>query len=145
MSNSHGLSDEQVSNELKRMVAFIKQEALEKSREIHIKVHPNTGIQLIQADEEFAIEKAKLVRQETSHIDTQYESKYKHASMAQQITTSNITNKSRLRILSARQEVLDSIFEDARKRLPEIQKDQKKYATLLTNLILEVMLKRLGL
>jgi V-type H+-transporting ATPase subunit E len=34
MSNS----DEQVSNELKRMVAFIKQEAVEKSREIHIKV-----------------------------------------------------------------------------------------------------------
>jgi V-type H+-transporting ATPase subunit E len=39
MSNSHGLSDEQVSNELKRMVAFIKQEAIEKSREIQIKVH----------------------------------------------------------------------------------------------------------
>lgn len=39
MSTSHGLSDEQVSNELKRMVAFIKQEAIEKSREIHIKVN----------------------------------------------------------------------------------------------------------
>jgi V-type H+-transporting ATPase subunit E len=38
MSSSHGLSDEQVSNELKRMVAFIKQEAIEKAREIHIKV-----------------------------------------------------------------------------------------------------------
>jgi len=38
MSNSHGLSDEQVSNELKRMVAFIKQEAIEKAREIQIKV-----------------------------------------------------------------------------------------------------------
>jgi V-type H+-transporting ATPase subunit E len=36
--SSSGLSDEQVSNELKRMVAFIKQEAIEKSREIHIKV-----------------------------------------------------------------------------------------------------------
>jgi V-type H+-transporting ATPase subunit E len=80
------------------------------------------------------------VRQETSHIDAQYESKYKRASMAQQITSSNITNKSRLRILSARQEVLDSIFEDARKRLPEIQKDQKKYGVLLKNLILEVVI-----
>jgi len=40
MSSSHGLSDEQVSNELKRMVAFIKQEAIEKSREIQIKVSP---------------------------------------------------------------------------------------------------------
>jgi hypothetical protein len=40
MSSSHGLSDEQVSNELKRMVAFIKQEAIEKARELHIKVTP---------------------------------------------------------------------------------------------------------
>jgi len=44
MSNSHGLSDEQVSNELKRMVAFIKQEAIEKSREIHIKVCPSSPL-----------------------------------------------------------------------------------------------------
>ena len=57
--------------------------------------------------------------------------------MAQQIAASNITNKSRLRVLNARQEVLDSIFEDARKRLPEIQKDKKKYSELLKKLILE--------
>jgi V-type H+-transporting ATPase subunit E len=36
------MSDEQVSNELKRMVAFIKQEAIEKSREIQIKVEHST-------------------------------------------------------------------------------------------------------
>ena len=59
--------------------------------------------------------------------------------MAQQIAASNITNKSRLRILNARQQVLDAIFEDARKRLPNIQKDQKKYEETLKNLILEAM------
>lgn len=78
------------------------------------------------------------MRQETSQIDTQYDGKYKHASMAQQIAASNITNKSRLMILNARQQVLDGIFEDARKRLPDIQKDKKKYEDLLKNLILEV-------
>jgi len=78
------------------------------------------------------------VRQETSQIDIQYESKYKHASMAQQIAASNITNKSRLRVLNARQEVLDSIFEEARKKLPDIQKDTDKYTDLLKKLILEV-------
>jgi V-type H+-transporting ATPase subunit E len=59
--------------------------------------------------------------------------------MAQQIAASNITNKSRLRILNARQQVLDGIFEDARKRLPDIQKDNTKYGNLLKNLILEVV------
>lgn len=58
--------------------------------------------------------------------------------MAQQIAASNITNKSRLRVLNARQEVLDTIFEDARKKLPETQKDKKKYFELLKKLILEV-------
>ena len=66
-------------------VAFIKQEAQEKAREIHVK-----------ADEEFAIEKVrfemlnarymqsdvamsqgKIVRQETTNIDGQYERKRK--------------------------------------------------------------------
>jgi len=79
-----------------------------------------------------------LVRQETSQIDAQYEGKYKHAAMAQQIAASNITNKSRLRILNARQQVLDSIFEDARKKLPDVQKDKTKYGNLLQVLILEV-------
>lgn len=92
----------------------------------------------MQADEEFAIEKAKLVRQETSQIDAQYEGRYKHASMAQQISASNLTNRSRLRVLNARQEVLDGIFEDATTKLPDIQKDKAKYGELLKNLILEV-------
>jgi V-type H+-transporting ATPase subunit E len=80
-----------------------------------------------------------LVRQETSQIDVQYESKYKQASMAQQIAASNISNKTRLRILNARQQVLDSIFEDAGQKLPEIPKDKEKYVKLLKNLILEVI------
>jgi V-type H+-transporting ATPase subunit E len=78
------------------------------------------------------------VRQETSQIDAQYEGHYKHASMAQQISASNLTNRSRLQILNARQEVLDGIFEDARTKLPDIQKDKAKYTKLLKNLILEV-------
>lgn len=55
-------------------VAFIKQEALEKAREIRVK-----------ADEEFAIEKAKLVKQEQLAIDTQYEKKLKGAQVSQKM------------------------------------------------------------
>jgi V-type H+-transporting ATPase subunit E len=92
----------------------------------------------LKAEEEFAIEKAKLVRQESSQIDIQYEAKHKHAAMAQQIAASNITNKSRLRILNARQQVLDSIFEGARQKLPDVQKVKERYGKLLKKLILEV-------
>jgi V-type H+-transporting ATPase subunit E len=110
------------------MTAFIRQEALEKAKEIQIK-----------ADEEFAIEKSKLVRQETASIDTSYEKKFKHASMSQQITRSTVANKSRLRILSARQEVLDELFEQAGSKLKDAAKDKSKYRGILKNLILEGM------
>ncbi|KAH8684859.1 vacuolar ATP synthase subunit E [Tricladium varicosporioides] len=126
MSQSHALSDDQVGQELKKMTAFIKQEAREKGKEIEIK-----------ADEEFAIEKSKLVRQETSAIDTTYEKKFKQAQMSQQITRSTVANKTRLKVLSARQELLDQIFEDAEKKLGEATKDKKKYTEILKNLMLE--------
>lgn len=115
-----------VQGELKKMTMFIKQEALEKAKEIQIK-----------ADEEFAIEKSKLVRQETSTLDSQYEKKFKQASMSQQITRSTLSNKTRLKVLSGRQELLDDIFEKAREKLESYTKDKKKYEEICKNLILE--------
>ncbi|KXH59858.1 V-type proton ATPase subunit E [Colletotrichum salicis] len=120
------LTDDQVGQELRKMTAFIKQEAMEKAREIEIK-----------ANEEFAIEKSKLVRQETDAIDGQYEKKFKQAQMSQQITRSTVSNKTRLKVLGARQELLDNIFEDARKKLANATKDKGKYQATLKNLILE--------
>lgn len=108
------------------MTAFIRQEALEKAREIHLK-----------ADEEFAIEKSQLVRQETQSIDHQYEKKFKQASMSQQITKSTLSNKTRLRLLSARQQLLDDLFDQANSKLADSTNDQSKYQDILKNLILE--------
>ncbi|KAL8654357.1 MAG: hypothetical protein Q9210_001552 [Variospora velana] len=123
---AHAMSDDQVAGELKKMTAFIRQEALEKAKEIQIK-----------ANEEFAIEKSKLVRQETSSIDSQYEKKFKQAGMTQQITRSTLANKTRIKVLSARQELLDSLFDQARGKLADHTKDKGKYQNLCKNLILE--------
>lgn len=110
------------------MTAFIRQEASEKAREIEIK-----------ANEEFAIEKSKLVRQETDAIDTAYAKKFKQATMSQQITRSTVANKTRLKVLAARQELLDDIFEQARQKLAEGAQDSGSYAVALKGLILEGM------
>ncbi|KAF5683021.1 v-type proton ATPase subunit E [Fusarium circinatum] len=124
--SQHALSDQQVNNELSKMTEFIKQEAMEKAREIEIK-----------ANEEFEIEKSKLVRQETDAIDSQYEKKFKQATMSQQITRSTVANKTRLKVLGARQELLDNIFEEAQKKLAEGAKDKAKYQKALKGLLLE--------
>ena len=109
------------------MTAFIRQEALEKAREIQLK-----------ADEEFAIEKSKLVRQETAAIDTLYEKKHKQAAMSQQITRSTLSNRTRLRVLGGRQELLDDLFEQARDKVTNVAgNDKNKYQATLKGLILE--------
>ncbi|KAF2965410.1 hypothetical protein GQX73_g8159 [Xylaria multiplex] len=128
MSQVHALSDDQVGQELRKMTAFIKQEAIEKAREIEIK-----------AMEEFSIEKSKLVREETDAIDATYTKKFKQASMTQQITRSTVANKTRLRVLGARQELLDDIFDQAAKKLADAAKDKGKYQTVLKGLLLEGM------
>jgi len=110
------------------MTAFIHQEAMEKAKEIEIK-----------ADEEFAIEKSKLVREEIASIDSSYEKKFKQASMSQQITRSTMANKTRIKVLSARQELLDRLFEDARKKLSDTGSKNKNYEEVLKGLILEGM------
>lgn len=109
------------------MTAFIRQEALEKAREIQLK-----------ADEEFAIEKSKLVRQETAAIDTLYEKKFKQAAMSQQITRSTLANRTRLRVLGGRQELLDDLFQKAREKVTTVAgNDKKKYQVMLQGLVLE--------
>ncbi|CAK9436475.1 uncharacterized protein LODBEIA_P10330 [Lodderomyces beijingensis] len=123
------LSDEQVKSELTKMQAFIEKEAKEKAKEIKLK-----------ADEEYEIEKASTVRLETAAIDATYEQKLKKASLAQQITKSTIGNKTRLRILGEKDQVLNEVFDDAEKQLKEITSDKEKYKPILAGLIEEGIL-----
>lgn len=105
------LNDEEVFSEMKKMVAFIKQEALEKAREIKVK-----------ADEEFNIEKAKLVRQESINIEAASLRKLKQAEVERKIAESNLLNRARLKCLQARDDMLNEVFAEARELLGQISK-----------------------
>ncbi|KAL5504971.1 VMA4 [Sanghuangporus vaninii] len=124
------LNDEEVVSEMNKMVAFIRQEAMEKAREIRVK-----------ADEEFAIEKAKLVKQAQQNIDAQYEKKRKQAEVAQKIAQSTQLNKSRLRLLQRREEHLEELFEEAREELLALSKDEGRYAQLIEGIVLQGLLQ----
>ncbi|CAJ0836024.1 7959_t:CDS:2 [Entrophospora sp. SA101] len=126
MSGSRALNDEEVYNEMNKMVTFIRQEAIEKAREIKVK-----------ADEEFNIEKAKLVRQESINIEALFQRKFKQAEVQKKIAQSNHVNKSRLKVLQARQQLLDELFLDTRNQLQKVTQDKDRYSTLLKDLILQ--------
>ncbi|KAG8948523.1 V-ATPase V1 sector subunit E [Tulasnella sp. 424] len=127
---SRPLNDDEVLSEMNKMIAFIKQEAHEKAREIKVK-----------ADEEFAIEKARIVRQETNAIDAAFEKKKKQAETSQKIAQSTLTNKSRLRLLQAREQHLQDLFSEARAGLLKLSEDQGRYAQVLESSILEGLLR----
>lgn len=111
------------------MKAFIEKEAQEKAKEIKLK-----------ADEEYEIEKASIVRSETAAIDSNYEQKVKKASLAQQITKSTIGNKTRLRALATKEEVLNDIFDAAKEKLKSISAKKGEYKPILAKLIEEGLL-----
>ena len=111
------------------MKAFIEKEAQEKAKEIKLK-----------ADEEYEIEKASIVRSETAAIDSNYEQKVKKASLAQQITKSTIGNKTRLRALATKEEVLNDIFDAAKEKLKAISAKKSEYKPILAKLIEEGLL-----
>ncbi|KAJ1545283.1 V-ATPase V1 sector subunit E, partial [Nowakowskiella sp. JEL0078] len=125
------LNDSEVAQEMGKMVgsvSFIKQEAQEKAREI-------------KADEEFNIEKAKLVRQETLAIEAFYQKKTKQSEIQKKIAQSTILNKSRLKVLQARQQVLSSLFAEARQKITSASENEESYTILLRDLILQGLYK----
>ncbi|EPZ36540.1 ATPase, V1/A1 complex, subunit E domain-containing protein [Rozella allomycis CSF55] len=126
MSAPRPLTDEEVQNEMKKMVAFIKQEAIEKAREIQVK-----------ADEEFNIEKAKLVRQETLAIEANYARKFKQAEVSRKIAQSTHFNKARLKVLQTRDQMIEELYNDAKSRLPTLAKDHQQYQAILNDLVLQ--------
>lgn len=111
------------------MEAFIKKEADEKANEIRLK-----------AEEEYEIEKASIVRSEINAIDALYETKFKKAALAQQIAKSTIANKSRLKVLAAKQQILEEIFDKSEEQLKKLASDSKKYTPILTLLLEEALL-----
>ncbi|KAI9228939.1 MAG: ATPase, V1/A1 complex, subunit E [Piptocephalis tieghemiana] len=123
---ARALNDEEVYSEMKKMVAFIKQEALEKAREIKVK-----------ADEEFSIEKAKLVRQESANIEANAQRRVKQAEVQRKINQSHQVNKARLSILEEREQLLVKLFEDTSSQLRKVASNEKSYRILLRDLLLQ--------
>ncbi|XP_060079667.1 V-type proton ATPase subunit E-like [Ylistrum balloti] len=118
------LSDADVQKQIKHMMAFIEQEANEKAEEIDAK-----------AEEEFNIEKGRLVQQQRVKIMEYYEKKEKQVELQKKIQNSNLLNQARLKVLKARESHLKALLQEAQTKLTEITKDRQKYKQALVGLI----------
>ncbi|XP_042351801.1 V-type proton ATPase subunit E 1a [Plectropomus leopardus] len=120
------LTDADVQKQIKHMMAFIEQEANEKVEEIDSK-----------AEEEFNIEKGRLVQTQRVKIMEYYEKKEKHIEQHKKIQMSNLRSQARLKVLKARDDMIQDLLNEARQRLAEIAKDPDNYSVLLQGLVLQ--------
>ncbi|NXH10337.1 VATE1 ATPase, partial [Bucco capensis] len=120
------LSDADVQKQIKHMMAFIEQEANEKAEEIDAK-----------AEEEFNIEKGRLVQTQRLKIMEYYEKKEKQIEQQKKIQMSNLMNQARLKVLKARDDLIADLLNEARQRLAKVVKDTARYQTLLDGLVLQ--------
>jgi len=118
------LSEADVQKQIKHMMAFIDQEANEKAEEIDAK-----------AEEEFNIEKGRLVQQARVKIMEYHERKQKQIELQKKIQNSNLQNNGRLRVLKAREDNIKLLRDDARKKLVVLTQDVNGYKKLLEGLI----------
>ncbi|XP_050435961.1 V-type proton ATPase subunit E [Adelges cooleyi] len=126
------LSDADVQKQIKHMMAFIEQEANEKAEEIDAK-----------AEEEFNIEKGRLVQHQRLKIMEYFERKEKQVELQKKIQSSNMLNQARLKTLKVREDHVREVLDDARKRLVEVTNDSQLYRDVLKKLILQAILQLL--
>jgi len=127
-----GINNEDVKKQIDHMMAFIHQEAKEKAEEIEAK-----------AEEEFNIEKGRLVQQERTKIMSYYEKREKQVDLQRKIQRSNFLNQSRLTVLKSQEEHVNGILDEARRKLADVCKDKAKYATVLEGLLLQCLMQLL--
>ncbi|CAL8085131.1 unnamed protein product [Calicophoron daubneyi] len=118
------LNDNEVQRQINHMMAFIDQEAKEKVEEIDQK-----------AEEEFQIEKSRLVQNQRLKIMEWFSKKEKQIELAKKIQDSNLKNQSRLRVLQSRENHINMLLDEARGRLAKLSTDGQRYQGCLVGLI----------
>ena len=117
------MDDQEVQKQINQMVEFIKQEAEEKANEIRV-----------TAEEEFNVEKLQMVELEKQKIKREYERKESLVSVKKKIERSTTGNVARIKVLVARDQMMEELLNASRAKLGEVSKSPQ-YKQLLAGLI----------
>lgn len=120
------LNEQEAHDQIEQMVRFIKQEAQEKASEISV-----------SAEEEFNIEKLHLLEAEKGRLRKEFERREGQIDVKKKIDYSKQLNASRIKVLQAREDAVQSVIEEAHSKLAGFSSDGKKYETLLTDLLVQ--------
>ena len=122
------MEEQDVRKQLERMRKFILDEAQNKRLEI-----------LQSAEEEANREKDRLIRQGEMAIIKDLERKAKQVEVAKKIRASNEINQSRLQVLRAREEAVNTVCSHAHQGLFKLSENPEKNRKLLKDLTLQAV------
>eukprot|EP01057_Protomagalhaensia_wolfi_P000535 Protomagalhaensia_wolfi_Nauph_80__534@NODE_12_length_5322_cov_729_645845_g9_i0_p4_GENE_NODE_12_length_5322_cov_729_645845_g9_i0NODE_12_length_5322_cov_729_645845_g9_i0_p4_ORF_typecomplete_len232_score69_32vATPsynt_E/PF01991_18/9_5e59DUF885/PF05960_11/0_051DUF4886/PF16227_5/0_025DUF4886/PF16227_5/1_4e03Par3_HAL_N_term/PF12053_8/6_2e03Par3_HAL_N_term/PF12053_8/0_34ATPsynt_B/PF00430_18/52ATPsynt_B/PF00430_18/0_2DUF4570/PF15134_6/0_22DUF4570/PF15134_6/4_1e02Prominin/PF05478_11/0_97DUF1283/PF06932_11 len=126
------MDDFESQKQIDQMVKFILNEAKDKASEIEAK-----------SMEDFNIEKLKLLQQMKDKVRQDYKKKAKQLETEKAIARSTAINKARLKKIAARQMKIQEAVKSAQRSLTDLSKDSHKYPKLLTDLIVQAMVRLL--
>ncbi|KAL7669418.1 hypothetical protein ACOME3_010073 [Neoechinorhynchus agilis] len=109
-----------IQEQIKRMIAFIHQEASEKVEEIEAK-----------AEEEFIVEKTKILQKERERLSKIYKKKQKLIELEKIKAICAITNDDRLSILKAKESFMASLRDDVFEVMKNLESSHDEYKKIL--------------
>lgn len=120
------MEDKDAQRQIQQMVNFILNEAKDKAEEIDAK-----------AMEDFNIEKLKLIQQMKDKVRKEYTLKAKKIETQRAIQRSTAINKSRLRTIEERNNLLMKTVDIVKESLAQTVKKGDKYKKIVTDLIVQ--------
>jgi V-type H+-transporting ATPase subunit E len=109
---------------IQNMISFIQNEAKEKATEIEM-----------EGNEAYTIEKQRIIDQEKKKIKADFERKKKTNELERKVAESNLKKVARLRVLKAREDIMDQVKSETVQLLVQHTKDATKYKQTMTALI----------
>lgn len=110
--------------QIQSMIDFIEREAQEKAEELDA-----------AAQEEYDVEKMRLVEAEKAKIRANLEKRKKQAEVERRVTRANHAKAQRLRVMEERATILQQLDELVKKKILALVNDKTKYTQLLLDLI----------
>lgn len=126
------MDDLEAQAQIQQMVKFILNEAKDKAQEIEAR-----------ALEDFNIEKLKLVQQMKDKIRHEFDKKAKQLEVQRSIDRSTAINRARLRRIAAQEQVVNEVYVQSQKQLAALSSDTARYKDILTDLIVQGLLRLL--
>lgn len=112
------------TRQIQSMIDFIEREAQEKADEVDA-----------AAQEDYDIEKMRLVEAEKTKIRSDTEKKKKQVEVNRRVARAKYSKMQRLRVMAARAEIMEELHERTRKNIMSMRTNPEEQRRLLSNLL----------